>query len=93
MQKLLFRYCKSIDETEETELKEFAAKRKKESLGKGIIKKYVKPSSNDDNYTQVGSCGRNKDVGGVYREDTEDSTLLSHCHICKGVKIYPFSVR
>ena len=70
--KLLFRYCKSIDPTEETELKEFAAKRKKESLGKGIITKYVKPSANDDNSTPVVSCGRNKESGGVYRGDNED---------------------
>ena len=85
LSKLLFRYCKSIDETDETELKEFAAKRKKESLGKGIITKYVKPSANDDNSTQMVSCGRNKEFGGVYREDTEDGISLPPCSMGKGV--------
>ena len=83
----MFRYCKSIDPTEETELKEFAAKRKKESLGKGIITKYGKPSANDDSSTPVGSCGRNKEFGGVNREDTEDRIVLSSIQTCKGVII------
>ena len=35
------RYCKGITETEEKELRIFAESRKRESLGKGIVAKFV----------------------------------------------------
>ena len=37
----MIRYCKGITETEEKELRLFAANRKCESLGKGIVVKFV----------------------------------------------------
>ena len=38
---IIDRYCKGISETEEKELRIFAASRKQESLGKGMVVKYV----------------------------------------------------
>ena len=37
----MYRYCKGISEAEEKELKQFAEKRKIESLGKGVVVKHM----------------------------------------------------
>ena len=43
------RYCKDISETEESELRLFASKRKQESLGKGTVLKFVSNSESNEN--------------------------------------------
>lgn len=48
----IHRYCKGISDTEEKELRLFAGKRKQESLGKGMVVKFVDNAESNENTKQ-----------------------------------------
>lgn len=75
----MIRYCKGITETEEKELRLFAANRKCESLGKGIVVKFV--SNVDPNQDGVIS----ELTLGLQKEGKDDSKLIRRSSSCAEV--------
>ena len=74
------RYCKGISETDEKELRIFAARRKKESLGKGIVVKFVKNTQSED------ARNENRNSNLILQADDKTSSLVPECTQVKILK-------
>ena len=67
------RYCKGISETDEKELRLFAARRKEESLGKGMVVKFVLNTQFAENTKEGGNSTL------ILPSDEKNNLLVLEC--------------